>query len=64
MVFGTGAAVADVDGDGVLELLISNGESFKQPLDLFKAKIEKNSSFKNKTHLINIILQQEEPQLF
>ena len=43
--FGTGAAVADVDGDGILELLISNGESFKQPLNLFKAKIEKNSSF-------------------
>ncbi|MBV68873.1 MAG: hypothetical protein CMJ08_03615 [Pelagibacterales bacterium] len=43
--FGTGAAVADVDGDGILELLIGNGESFKQPLNLFKAKIEKNSSF-------------------
>ena len=43
--FGTGAAVADVNGDGILELLISNGESFKQPLNLFKAKIEKNSSF-------------------
>jgi len=43
--FGTGAAVADVDGDGILELLISNGESFKQPLNLFKAKTEKNSSF-------------------
>ncbi len=35
---GTGAAVADVDGDGVLELLIAHGESGEQPLSLFKAR--------------------------
>eukprot|EP00850_Spirogloea_muscicola_P001368 SM000005S17165 [mRNA] locus=s5:507359:509985:- [translate_table: standard] len=34
---GTGASVADVDGDGVLELLISHGESGEQPLTLYKA---------------------------
>ena len=34
---GTGAAVADVDGDGVLELLVAHGESAPQPLSLFKA---------------------------
>eukprot|EP00850_Spirogloea_muscicola_P009553 SM000054S18039 [mRNA] locus=s54:71270:73846:- [translate_table: standard] len=34
---GTGASVADVDGDGVLELLISHGESGEQPLALYKA---------------------------
>jgi hypothetical protein len=34
---GTGAAVADIDGDGVLELLISHGESGRQPLTLYKA---------------------------
>ena len=43
--FGTGAAVADIDADGILELLISNGESMKQPLNLFKAKISNNTSY-------------------
>ncbi len=43
--FGTGAAVADIDGDGILELLISNGENLKQPLNLFKAKIKENHSY-------------------
>ena len=36
---GTGAAVADIDDDGILELLISHGESGAQPLSLFKANI-------------------------
>ncbi len=36
---GTGAAVADIDNDGILELLISHGESGAQPLSLFKANI-------------------------
>ncbi|MEL6194964.1 MAG: CRTAC1 family protein [Bacteroidota bacterium] len=39
---GTGAAVADLDGDGVLELLISHGESSLQPLSLFKAEAPAN----------------------
>ena len=34
---GTGAAVADIDGDGMLELLISHGESAPQPLSLYLA---------------------------
>jgi hypothetical protein len=34
--FGTGAAVCDIDGDGVLELLIARGECEAQPLGLFK----------------------------
>ena len=33
---GTGAAVADIDGDGRLELLLAHGESAAQPLALFK----------------------------
>ena len=41
---GTGAAVADIDNDGVLELLISHGESGPQPLSLFKSNI-KNKKF-------------------
>ena len=36
---GTGAAVADIDGDGILELLISHGESGAQPMSLFKANV-------------------------
>ena len=38
---GTGAAVADIDGDGILELLISHGESGYQPLTLYKANLKK-----------------------
>ncbi len=41
---GTGAAVADIDGDGILELLISHGESGAQPLSLFKANVS-NKNF-------------------
>lgn len=33
---GTGAAVADVDGDGVLELLLAHGNSKAQPLSLYR----------------------------
>jgi hypothetical protein len=35
---GTGAAVADIDGDGCLELLIAHGESQLQPLTMYSAK--------------------------
>lgn len=35
---GTGAAVADIDGDGVLELLVAHGEAGAQPLTLYKAR--------------------------
>jgi hypothetical protein len=34
---GTGAAVADLDGDGRLELLIAHGEQHAQPLSLYHA---------------------------
>jgi hypothetical protein len=34
----TGAAVGDIDGDGVLELLIARGEGERQPLGLFKCR--------------------------
>lgn len=36
--YGTGAAVCDIDGDGVLELLISRGEKAAQPLGVYKAR--------------------------
>ncbi len=36
--FGTGAAVCDIDDDGVLELLIARGEREPQPLGVFKAR--------------------------
>ncbi len=43
--YGTGAAVADIDNDGILELLVSHGESFDQPLSLYKAKIGPNRKY-------------------
>lgn len=33
--FGTGAAIADIDGDGRLELLIAHGETAPQPLSFY-----------------------------
>ena len=42
---GTGAAVADIDNDGILELLISHGESGLQPLSLFKFNSEEKTSY-------------------
>ncbi|XP_068113920.1 cartilage acidic protein 1 isoform X4 [Hyperolius riggenbachi] len=35
---GTGGAVTDFDGDGVLDLVISHGESMAQPISVFKGK--------------------------
>ncbi len=43
--FGTGAAVADIDDDGILELLVSRGESKEQPLTLYKAKVDNQSKY-------------------
>ena len=43
--YGTGAAVADIDNDGILELLVSRGESKEQPLTLYKAKVNKQSKY-------------------
>ncbi len=43
--YGTGAAVADIDNDGVLELLIARGESKEQPLTLYKAKVNKENKY-------------------
>lgn len=40
---GTGAAVADLDGDGRLELLIAHGESAPQPLSYYRAVPNGNS---------------------
>jgi len=43
--YGTGAAVADIDNDGILELLVSRGESKEQPLTLYKAKIDNQTKY-------------------
>ncbi len=42
---GTGAAVADIDDDGILELLIAHGESGMQPLTMYKADIKKDFNY-------------------
>ena len=43
--YGTGAAVADIDNDGILELLVSHGESRDQPLSLYKAKVKSKNKY-------------------
>ena len=42
---GTGAAVADIDKDGILELLISHGELKPQPLTLYKASLKERRNY-------------------
>ena len=42
---GTGAAVADIDNDGILELLVAHGESGMQPLSLYKADIKEKFNY-------------------
>jgi len=42
---GTGAAVADIDNDGILELIIAHGESGMQPLTMYKADTKKDFNF-------------------
>tara|TARA_Y100001970_G_scaffold294118_1_gene447088 strand:+ start:5220 stop:6656 length:1437 start_codon:yes stop_codon:yes gene_type:complete len=42
---GTGAAVADIDNDGILELLVSHGESGLQPLTMYKADLKKGFNY-------------------
>eukprot|EP00746_Dinoflagellata_sp_MGD_P162667 gnl/MRDRNA2_/MRDRNA2_90320_c0_seq1.p1 gnl/MRDRNA2_/MRDRNA2_90320_c0~~gnl/MRDRNA2_/MRDRNA2_90320_c0_seq1.p1 ORF type:complete len:657 (+),score=121.24 gnl/MRDRNA2_/MRDRNA2_90320_c0_seq1:63-2033(+) len=41
--YGTGAGVGDFDGDGVLELFVSHGESSSQPMSYYRLR-EKNSN--------------------
>ena len=42
---GTGAAVADLNNDGILEILVAHGESAPQPLSLFSAKVKSQSRY-------------------
>lgn len=39
---GTGGAICDIDGDGYLELILSHGESFAQPLQVYKSRVMKS----------------------
>lgn len=48
---GTGAAVADIDGDGVLELLVAHGERAALPLSLFRSAGAENNHFLRVTPL-------------
>ena len=53
---GTGAAVADIDKDGILELLIAHGENGNQILTLYKANVKKNKNFIRIKALNNFLL--------
>ena len=43
--YGTGAAVADIDNDGILEILIAHGERKAQPLKIYKANINSENEY-------------------
>lgn len=43
--FGTGAAVCDIDGDGVLELLVARGERGSQPLGVYRARAAEGNNW-------------------
>ncbi|KAK3579813.1 hypothetical protein CHS0354_021004 [Potamilus streckersoni] len=42
---GTGGAIADINGDGVLDLLISHGEVLAQKLTIYTAKVNMNNNW-------------------
>ena len=42
---GTGGAVADMDGDGQVELLLSHGESASEPLTLYNVNNGKTNNY-------------------
>ncbi|XP_029465995.1 cartilage acidic protein 1 isoform X2 [Rhinatrema bivittatum] len=42
---GTGGAVTDFDGDGLLDLILSHGESMAQPLSIFKGNQGQNNNW-------------------
>ncbi|XP_064103801.1 cartilage acidic protein 1-like isoform X2 [Macrobrachium nipponense] len=41
---GTGGTVTDLDGDGVLEVILSHGESAEQPLSVYKLSSDQDTS--------------------
>ncbi|XP_077996351.1 cartilage acidic protein 1-like [Glandiceps talaboti] len=43
--YGTGGAVADLNNDGMLELLLAHGESSRQPLTMYRAKTNGNANW-------------------
>jgi len=56
---GTGGAVVDLDGDGKLELILSHGESGKQPLTLYK--VEDTTGIKNNWLRVAVLTQSGGP---
>lgn len=43
--FGTGAAICDIDGDGILELLVARGDRGPQPLSVYKSRLAEGNNW-------------------
>lgn len=56
---GTGGAVADMDGDGQVELLLSHGESASEPLTLYNVNNGKTNNYIR--YLVFFIFQKSFP---
>ena len=64
---GTGAAVADIDKDGILELLIAHGETGNQILTLYKANVKKDKNYLELAKKVRlqdkVIIESQTPKL-
>ena len=53
---GTGGAVADMDGDGQVELLLSHGESASEPLTLYNVTEGQTNNYIRYNGIIRLMI--------